>query len=372
MPSEKPKLREWSPRIWEGCDAFAYLELLARNRFAVGFPYWYIAAICSGMSCVNTGLRWIQNGIYGDRIDATPIPHAPLFVLGHWRTGTTLLHELLILDERHTYPNTHACTLPCHLLLSEAFFKKYLWFLTPDKRPVDNMPAGWDRPQEEEFALSLLGAPSSYSDFAFPNHPPLHRGSIDQSGLTSSQRAKWKRIFLRFVKELTFKDSRRLVLKSPPHTARIPALLETFPDAHFVHLVRDPYALFSSTVNLWSRMGQTHGLQTPRNAQAIEEKVFAEFRTMTERYLATRAMIHEGRLVELRYESLTKDLVGETQRIYDGLHLGNFEIVRPKLIEYAQRNKNYETNKYELKPEQRAKIRDRWGDLIEKLGYASD
>ena len=369
MPDKKPKLREWSPRVWEGCDAFSYLELLTRNRFAVGFPYWYIAAICSGMSCINTGLRWVQRGLYGERIDATPISHAPLFVLGHWRTGTTLLHELLILDERHSYPSTHACTVPCHLLLSEPFFKRYLWFLSPDKRPVDNMPAGWDRPQEDEFALALLGEPSTYQDFAFPNRPPMHPGSLDQSGLTPGQLTKWKRTFLRFVKELTFKNPRRLVLKSPPHTARIPTLLELFPDARFVHLVRDPYSLFASTVNLWTRMAKTHGLQTPRNAEAVEEKVFAEFRLLTERYEATKAMIPKGRLVELRYEELVRDLVGETKRVYDGLELGEFERAEPKLRDYQANARNYETNKYQLTPELKARIRDRWGDLIVKMGY---
>ena len=29
-------------------------------------------------------------------------------VLGYWRSGTTLLHELLCLDTRYTYPTTHA------------------------------------------------------------------------------------------------------------------------------------------------------------------------------------------------------------------------------------------------------------------------
>ena len=369
MPDPKTKPREWSPRIWEGCDAFAYLELLAKNRFAVGFPYWYIAAICSVSSCVNTGLRWVQHGWLGDKIDATPVT-PPLFVLGHWRTGTTLLHELLILDDRHAYPRTVDCLAPCHALLSDRFLERFLWFLTPDKRPVDNMPAGWDRPQEDEFALALLGAPTTYSDFAFPNHPPLTPGSLDLVGLSPRLAAKWKRTFLRFVKEQAFRDPRRLVLKSPPHTARIPELLAMFPDAHFVNLVRDPYSLFVSTVNLWTRMAQTHGLQTPRDGRAIEEKVFAEFRTMAERYFATKGLIPQGRLVEVRYETLVKDVVAGAEGIYEGLGLGGFDAVRPKLEAYAARNKNYETNKYRLDDATRARVRERWGDLIDRLGYA--
>ena len=368
--STPAKPREWSPRIWEGCDAFAYLELLARNRFAVEFPYWYIAAICSAMSCVNTGLRWAQRGFYGRRIDEMTIEHPPIFVLGHWRTGTTLLHELLILDDRHATPTTHSCLVPCHFLLSERFFKRFLWFLTPDKRPVDNMPAGWDRPQEDEFALCLFGEPGTYSEFAFPNRKPLHPGSLDFSGLTPRQIARWKRTFLRFVKEMTIRDPRRLVLKSPPHTARIPYLLELFPDARFVNIVRDPYSLFASTVNLWTRMAKTHGLQTLRNTDR-HRRESASGIPRHQRTLSRHASISFRRIGSSKSATKRscKDVVGGTEAIYDGLKLGEFENVKPKLLDYAARNKNYETNKYTITPEQRERIRSRWGDLIEQLGY---
>src|SRR5690348_4608138 len=108
--------------MWEGSDHFAWLRLLWRNRFAVQLPYAYIAAIVSGVSFTHMWLRWLHDGLHGRRIAETPITHAPLFVVGHWRTGTTLLHELLIRDEQFTYPDTFACLLPHHILLSEQFF----------------------------------------------------------------------------------------------------------------------------------------------------------------------------------------------------------------------------------------------------------
>jgi omega-hydroxy-beta-dihydromenaquinone-9 sulfotransferase len=364
------KPREWSPRLWEGADFFAWLKILLGNRAAVGLPYWYIAGIVGGMSFTHTWLRWLQNGLYGRRIAETAIEHPPLFVVGHWRTGTTLLHELLILDERHSFPDTFACFVPNHILLSERFFKEKLWFLMPEKRPMDNMAAGWERPQEDEFALCLMGQPSTYADLAFPNRESLFPGSLDLSGLTPRQLHDWKRAFRRFIQTLTFRDRRRLVLKSPPHTARIPTLLELFPDAKFVYIQRDPHVLFSSTVNLWRSLGKKHGLQTQANDAMIEEKVFREFRTIHERYDAAKGSIPPGNLVEVRYEELVKDLVGGMERVYDGLSLGGFETVRPRIDGYAARNKNYETNKYEQSPELRARIRDRWGDIIEKQGYA--
>lgn len=366
---KKPPVREWAPRLWEGADYFTWLRMLARNRMMVEPAYWYIAGIVSVSTFIHTSLRWVQHGMYGEKIAETPIPNEPLFVVGHWRTGTTLLHELLILDPSHTYPDTYDCFVPHHTLLSEAFFKKYLRFLAPVKRPMDNMPAGWERPQEDEFALCLMGQPSPYADIAFPNRPPLYPGSLDLSGLTPQQLQTWKKTFRRFVQTVSFNDSRRLVLKSPPHTARIPVLLDLFPDAKFVHIVRNPYVLFSSTVNLWTSMARRHGFQTPRMTEQIEEKVFNEFRIIHERYEAAKSLIPPGRLVELRYEDLVQDLEAGIEHVYSELNLGDYELIRPRIQEYAQRNAKYETNKYPMTSELRSKIRSRWGDIIDRLGY---
>src|SRR5438552_3577333 len=121
MPEPK---REWSPRFWNGADAFTWLRLLARNRFAVEPPFWYIAAIVSGQSLVNTGLRWLQEGLYAEALKRPPAP--PLIVLGHWRTGTTLLHELLTLDEQFHSPTTLHCFEPCQHLLTGEFIRTRL------------------------------------------------------------------------------------------------------------------------------------------------------------------------------------------------------------------------------------------------------
>ncbi len=366
MASTKP--REWMPRIWEGCDFLAWARLLVRNRFAVGLPYVYIAVVITVVSACHTVLRLIQDLLYAGRVRRMPIPQAPLFILGHWRTGTTLLHELLILDERHSFPTTYECLEPNHFLLTEKLFSRWLGFLMPSRRPMDNMAAGWDRPQEDEFALCMMGQPSPYLTIAFPNHPPQDQEALDLAGLSPLKRAAWKRAFLLLLRRITFRDPRRLVLKSPTHTCRIPALLELFPDAHFVHIVRDPYVVFPSTVNLWKTLYQTHGLQTP-NFAGLEEHVFATFVHMYKKLEEGRSLVEPSRFYELRYEDLVRDPLGEMRKLYDHLGLGGFEAVRPKLEDYLAKNREYRTNKYDLPPELRAAIARRWGDVIRRYGY---
>ena len=94
-----------------------------------------IAGIITANSFINTIFRWLQHARHGRAIDAIKL-EAPIFVLGHWRTGTTLLHELMILDERFSYPDTYACLEPNHTLLTEHFVKKHMSWVVPNQRPI--------------------------------------------------------------------------------------------------------------------------------------------------------------------------------------------------------------------------------------------
>jgi hypothetical protein len=362
------KPREWMPRIWEGCDFLAWVRLLWRNRFAVELPYVYIAVVITFVSACHTVLRLIEGVLFADQVRRTPIPRSPLFILGHWRTGTTLLHELLILDERHSFPTTYECLEPNHFLLTEKLFSRLFYFLMPSRRPMDNMAAGWDRPQEDEFALCMMGQPSPYLTIAFPNRPPQDQEALDLEGLSQLKRAAWKRAYLRLLRRIALRNPRRLVLKSPTHTCRIRTLLELFPDARFVHIVRDPYVVFPSTVNLWKSLHETHGMQTPTFA-GLEEYVFATFTHMYEKLEEGRQLVQPSHFYELRYEDLVREPVEEMRKLYEHLTLGGFEQVRPRLQEYLAKSRDYRTNKYDLKPEMRAQIDQRWGEVMRRYAY---
>jgi len=362
--------RQWMPRIWQGCDFFAWLRLLARNRFAVHWRYAYIAVIATLVSLFHTILRYVQEALYGRQIANTPIRQPPIFIIGHWRTGTTLLHELLVLDERHSYPNSYECFEPNHFLLTERFFTRRLRFLMPAHRPMDNMAAGWDRPQEDEFALCMMGQPSPYLTIAFPNRPPQYQEYLDLEGLSPRALASWKRAFMTFVQRLTYKNPKRLILKSPPHTARLKVLIDMFPEARFVHIVRDPFVLFPSTVNLWKSLYRTHGLQEPTFAR-LEEYVFATFNRLYDKLEEGRKQIPPEQFHELRYEDLVRDPIGQMRALYEHLELGGFDSYLPRLENYLAGISGYETNRYEISPELRAEIARRWGKVIQRYGYGS-
>jgi hypothetical protein len=216
----------------------------------------------------------------------------------------------------------------------------------------------------------MLGVPSPYLTVAFPNHPPQDQDAFDLDRLPARDRTRWKEAFLLFLHQLSFKDPRRLVLKSPTHTCRIATLLELFPDARFVHIVRDPFVVFPSTVNLWKTLYMTHGLQKPIFA-GLEEHVLETFSQLYERLEEGKCLVPPDQYHELRYEDLIADPEGEMRRLYERLELGGFAEALPGIRRYLEANAEYRTNRYpNLSPELKARIAKRWGPVIERYGYS--
>jgi hypothetical protein len=366
-PVEVNPYRLWHARFWHGMLFGAWIRLVLRNRAQIGITRWPLAATITLATIMNSALRPLQELLMRRYIDRVQIKDAPIFIVGHWRSGTTLLHELLVLDERYTYPTTYECLAPNHFLISARVLTK-LKFLLPGKRPMDNMLAGWNRPQEDEFALCNMGLPSPYLTMAFPNRPPRHTEYLTLEGVAPAELERWKSALRWFLTRVTLRDPKRIILKSPPHTGRIKTLLELFPDARFVHIVRDPYALFASTVKLWKTLYKFEALQEPKH-RGLEEYVFSCFEAMYEKFERDRPLVPPGQLFEVRYEDLVRDPIEQMRSLYERLNLGEFETALPKLQAYFHDKRDYRTGTYQISDELGEQIDRRWGKYLRKYGY---
>ena len=345
-----------------------WLRLIGSNGFRIHPTRWPMALLITLATPINSLAYLLQQAIYGRKIKQTEIRQPPVFILGHWRSGTTYLHELLVLDERFAYPTTFQCFGPHHILLTEGFFTRYCGFLVPKQRPMDNVATGWLRPQEDEFALLAMGAATPYRRLAFPNRPPPDTSLLDMEDVDAAQLERWKSALNRFLRLLTLRDGRRLVLKSPPHTGRIATLAEMFPGARFVHIVRDPYAIFPSTRRLWQALDSLQGLQKPQHRD-LDEYILASFERMYRAFERQRATIPAEQICDVKYEELVRDPVGQLESIYQQLDLGDFEAVRPQIEAHAQQQKSYKTNLHSLEPGEKTAIRQRWSGYFERYGY---
>ena len=322
---------------------------------------WYFAAFITGLSVVNSVLRFAQRAVYGGRIRRTPLVDGPIVIMGAWRTGTTFLHELLVLDERHTAPTSYECFAPNHFLLTEWLFARLLWFLFPPRRPMDNMKAGWDRPQEDEFALCMLGQPSPYWTIAFPRTDSSLWTYAGFHGFSPEELASWKAAFVTFLRSVTLARRRRLVLKSPLHAGRIGTLADLFPNARFVYLVRDPQTVFASTRHLWRSLIGHQSLQAG-GLDALDDRVLDLGARLHDAFERDRHLI-EDRLHEIRYEDLIRDPIGELRILYARLGLGDLDPLAPALRAHVARLAGYAANRYELTPAERSLVDRRWRRL---------
>jgi len=356
----------YTARAWHGISFGVWMQLLAANRFAISPSRLPLAITVTVASLFNSAFRLTSEALYRRRAERVQ-PPPPLFIIGHWRTGTTLLQELLARDKRFSYPSTYACLEPHHFLATGRLLPRLFRFFLPSQRPMDSMPLGWDRPQEDEFGLCLLGADSSYRSLAFPRNSTLD-SSFDLRELPERSIHRWKRHFMWLVKRLTLNDSRRLVLKSPPHTARIAILLDLFPDAQFVHLVRNPYQVVPSSLHMWQQLSEFMGLQSG-GCPDRESRVFNAYVRMYRRFEEDRHLLASGQMCEIRYEELISNPFGQLERLYRELSLGDLATAREDISDYLDSIRGYRANQHELSPQLHHRITDVWRDYIERYGY---
>lgn len=343
-----------------------WLRLLRKHRFAVDPPYWPRATFMTGASLLNSVLYWYESRTYGPKVADVKIK-PPVFILGHWRSGTTYLHNLLAVDKQFAYPNVYQVLNP-HTFLSTEKISKTV-FVSPKTRMVDNVRFSAEVPFEDEFATcGTLRSP--FLSGVFPRGEDQYEQYLTFRGVPEEEVAEWKAALVLFYKKLTWKYDRPLLLKSPPHTCRIRLLLEMFPDARFIHICRNPYTVFQSTkaqnrVNL-----RTKGLQRS-DMQHTDAQIIRRYKTMYDVFFEERALIPDGRLQEVRFEELEQDPVGQVKKIYERLNLPGFDTVQPSLQHYVDSIANYRRNDYPaLPPSLRHDIAQAWQRSFEQWGYS--
>ena len=319
---------------------------------------------------MNSIEGFLENCVYGRRIARQKIEHPPIFIIGHWRSGTTLLHNLMSLDPQFTYPNLYQVIFPGSFLLTEWLVTRITRWGVPKTRGVDNLPAGWDMTQEDEVALLAMTLRSPYLMLAHQRDPSKYMRFLDLTELTPDERRRWKDSFLWFLKKLTVRANKSIVLKSPPHTYRIPILLEMFPDAKFIFIHRDPYTVYKSSIHLRKTLFAENGLGKPY-LEDMEENMMQLYEKLFETYESTKQLIPPGHLHEVRFEDLESDPLGQMRQVYDTLGLPGWEHVESAIQAEVPTVTSYKKNTYNMDEPLMRKIYARWHAAFERFGYPS-
>jgi len=341
--------------------------MLRQHRFGIDPPYWPRAAFVTGASLITALLRQHEDRVYGPKIRDVAIK-PPLFILGHRRSGTTHLLNLLTIDGQFAYPNVFQALNP-HTFLTTERFSRYISVLSPKTRIIDNMKLGFEVPFEDEFATCNSTLHSPYLSWAFPQWAHYYDRYLTFRDVPEAEIQQWQAGLLLFLKKLTWKYDRPLLLKSPPHTGRIKLLLELFPQARFVHIHRNPYNVFQSTKRQTMIMSRATRLQNG-NGEPVDSRIIEGYKQMYDVFFEERSLIPAGQFHEIGFEALEQDRVGQIRQLYEAFNLPGFEAMQPSLQRYVESLAGYQKNEYtELPAALRSRIARAWRQSFEEWGY---
>ncbi|RMG73047.1 MAG: sulfotransferase [Bacteroidetes bacterium] len=298
-------------------------------------------------------------------------PKRPVFILGHWRSGTTHLLNLMDVGGAYLAPTTFEVAFPHIFLRWQKPLAPLLDRIGPGVRPMDGMALHMDSPQEEEIGLAALGAPSAYLAIHFSRDHEAFQKYVSFRDASPQERAQWEAAHRGFLDKLQAKvgPPRPLLLKSPTHTARVRWLLSLYPDARFVHIHRDPYDCIRSTLHLYDVWFQMHHFQDLRPMRAGRDAyVLDTYESLHRCWFEEADLIPPGQLHMLSFASLKTDPMAEMEKIYR--FLGDAPFPGEALQTYLAGIRSYRQNRYDpLPPAMIEAINARMGFVFDGFGY---
>ncbi len=333
-------------------------------RYAKRARSWLI------FSALIEPLRWWENLRYGRRIRKTELNGAPVFLLGFGRSGTTHLHNLFHQDPQFGVVTNYQASMHPIALMGRGWLPRLFANKLPSKRPMDNVAISLDGPQEEEMAMINATDHAPLHVMNFPKAiPELYDRYVSNLGTDAQALEGWKRGYMEVLKKATIlSGGKRLALKTPPNTARIGVLLDMFPEARFVNIVRNPYPVYQSMRNMYRKTMPRAVLQE-FEWDDIDAWIVHAYQAQMSKYLEERSLVPPGRLVEIRYEDLEARPMSKLEEIYKTLELGDFETVRPVLDRYLESLGTYEKNRFEFPAEVVSAVNENWDFAFEAFGY---
>jgi hypothetical protein len=313
----------------------------------------------------------------------------PIFVLGHARSGTTLLHRLLSQDEaRFSAFVLYECYFPS--LLQKKVIRAVAAF---DRRRLggafERRVRAWEarhyaavrqvhrmgltEAEEDDIVLYY----SCASGFWISRMP--YMGDLDFYGIDGWPERKRRRL-MRFYKECVRRqlhlngDDKLHLSKNPIFAGRVEALIETFPDARIIVPMRNPYETIPSLLKLvrggWKRLGWDRD-RVERCLRILAEQSFHTYRHPLE----VLARHPETPHAIVDYRAVVADPAGVVEQLYEDLGLPMTDDYRAVLRVQGRRERRHESgHAYTLEEFglEADEIHARLADLFERFGWGDE
>ncbi|MEM6451900.1 MAG: sulfotransferase [Cyanobacteria bacterium P01_D01_bin.105] len=301
----------------------------------------------------------------------TEFNRPPIFILGHWRSGTTFLYNVLSRSPQFAYLTPLATGLPWDFLTLGKALEPMLNKALPEGRFIDNVPVKPDSPQEDEIALASMQTLSFYHGLYFPKRfVEYFNAGIFLEGASQQEIHRWEQTVIHFYKKLRLQNpGKQLLIKNPVYTARVAHLRRLYPNAKFIHIYRNPYRVFHSTENFYRKLFPELAFQ-PFNQVPVREVILSSYPKMMNALYRDVQDLPKENFIEFNFESFESDPISQFQIVYAQLGLENWEIDKSLFQQYLSEQKHYRKNKYAFSPESIELVSDRWQPFLSRWGYS--
>jgi hypothetical protein len=293
-----------------------------------------------------------------------------VFIVGHWRSGTTHLFNLMSRDPRFAWAGPFQAGMPWDFLLLGRVLRPLIRHALPKHRFIDTVPVRPDSPQEDEIALASMQNLSYYHGIYFPRRFELrYRKGIFLEGVAPRELSRWRRCFEHYNRKcLLGHPHGTLLVKNPVYTGRIAEIRRVWPDARFVHIYRNPYEVFESTRKFYRALLPRFALQE-FDDEAVEDLVLETYPRMVDKLYKDARELEPGRFAELRFEDLEREPLVQLEQVYHSLAIPGFGGVAPRFREYLDSVSNYRKNTHLLRDDVVTRVDRHWGALVRRWGY---
>lgn len=290
------------PSIFMGFRIGDFIRFLRGHR--IDPVYWPKVAVASLCGVATSAISVVESRFAARLSVDEEVWRRPVFILGLPRSGTTHLFELLAASSMFAYPARIDCFNPhTFLSLRRLGLARALGRRRLRTRVIDNVKVGWMTPEEDEVAILALTGMRGCVWRVFPRElsaEPAGEFFADPDG---PEAQRWKWALRTFTRKLSALFRKPLLLKSPSHTMKVAEILSVFPDARFITIFREPFAHFRSYRAMFG--SNATGWDDLQRRPRWTDRDFCEvIGRQLRRYFATRGLIPEGQLVEIRHEDV--------------------------------------------------------------------
>lgn len=354
--------------ILSGTTFVILLQLLRDNRFRVDVKKYPALLFVVILIFLNTPFILVEKWLFSKRIQSINVKK-PIFILGYPRSGTTHLIYQLSMDPQFGWCRTFEAISPHVLILLGPVLREISEVALPKKRPMDNMPMGSDLPMEEEFAMANMGMESMAHALYFPKQFTNYTKRFALF-TNRDEKTSWQKTHKYLLQKLTYQNNgKQLILKSPFDTARIPELLELYPDALFIHIARNPYAVYSSNKRLYQKILPQLALQQASDPVDMEGHIKTTYELVYRRFLQSVSELPKSQFYQIQYEQFIGYEHDVIKDIYNHFGIAGAEEAASRLHLENNSTKSYNTNTYTLSKVEEEEIYRKWSFSFQAFGY---